>query len=108
MFGFSDEELFFHRAGNGNFHFLGHAKGKIGEAFKCLREWLEATRTLGVSDTLAKLYESTNLLAVTAGQPHGEQRVANLMKVLDQARELETSQHFTYRAFVKWLTTQQE
>ena len=108
LFGFSDEELFLHRAGGRSFRFLEHAPGKIGEAFKHLRQWLEATRTLGVSDTLAKLYESTNLLAVTAGQPHGEQRVANLMKVLDQARDLETSQHFTYRAFVKWLTTQQE
>ena len=108
LFGFSDEELFLHRAGGGNFRFLDHAAGKMGEAFKYLRKWLEATRTLGVSDTLSKLYESTNLLAVTAGQPHGEQRVANLMKVLDQARDLETSQHFTYRAFVKWLTTQQE
>jgi len=108
LFGFSDEQLFLHRAGGRNFRFLEHAPGKIGEAFKHLRQWLEATRTLGVSDTLAKLYENTNLLAVTAGQPHGEQRVANLMKVLDQARDLETSQHFTYRAFVKWLTTQQE
>ncbi len=30
------------------------------------------------------------------------------MKVLDQARDLVTSQHFTYRAFTQWLTTQQE
>src|SRR5581483_8151797 len=108
LFGFSDEALFLHRAGGGSFRFLEHAGGKIGEAFKDLRKWFEATRTLGVSDTLLKLYESTNLLAVTAGQPHGEQRVANLMKVLDQARELETSQHFTYRAFTQWLTTQQQ
>ncbi len=150
LFGFSDEELFLHHAGGGNFQFLnpsnsgkdtphpdplpqgarvasspsplrgeGRDEGdskdspqryreKIKLAFSYLREWHQATRTLGVSDTLAKLYESTNLLAVTAGQPHGEQRVANLMKVLDQARDLETSQHFTYRAFTHWLTTQQE
>ena len=108
LFGFSDEELFLHRSNGGNFLFQEVTKGKVGEAFKHLRDWFNATRTLGVSDTLLKLYESTNLLAVTAGQPHGEQRVANLMKVLDQARDLETSQHFTYRAFTQWLTTQQE
>ena len=108
LFGFSDEELFLHRANGGNFLFQQAAKVKVGEAFKHLRDWLNSTRTLGVSDTLLKLYESTNLLVVTAGQPHGEQRVANLMKVLDQARDLETSQHFTYRAFTQWLTTQQE
>ncbi len=124
LFGFSDEQLFLHRAGGGNFQFLNPSisktgtphpgplpqgeRGNIKLAFVYLRKWHQATRTLGVSDTLAKLYESTNLLAVTAGQPHGEQRVANLMKVLDQARDLETSQHFTYRAFTQWLTTQQE
>lgn len=108
LFGFSDEELFLHRSRGGSFHFLQRAMDKMGQAFECLRQWFQDTRTLGVSDTLLKLYESTNLLAITAGQPHGEQRVANLMKVLDQARELETSQHFTYRAFVQWLVSQQE
>src|SRR5581483_254865 len=43
-----------------------------------------------------------------ASQTHGEQRVANLLKVVDQCRDLETSQNFTYRAFVKWLTRQRE
>ena len=108
LFGFSDEELFLHRSQGGTFRFLEGSEGKIKKAFQCLREWFQATRTLGVSDTLIEIYKRTNLLAVTAGQPHGEQRVANLMKVLDQARELETSQHFTYRAFTQWLTTQQE
>ena len=108
LFGFSDEELFLHRADRGSFLFQEEAKGKMGEAFKYLREWFDATRTRGVSETLSYLYEHTNLLAITAGQPHGEQRVANLMKVLGQARDLETSQHFTYRAFTQWLTTQQE
>ncbi len=108
LFGFSDEELFLHRADKGSFLFLEDAKEKMGKAFGYLREWFDATRTLGVSETLSYLYEHTNLLAITAGQPHGEQRVANLMKVLDQARNLETTQHFTYRAFTQWLTTQQE
>jgi ATP-dependent exoDNAse (exonuclease V) beta subunit len=84
------------------------SREKISLAFELLRNLYEATRTLGVSETLSEIYKETNLLAVTAGQPHGEQRVANLMKVLDQARDLETSQHFTYRAFTQWLTTQQE
>lgn len=108
LFGFSDEALFLHHEDSGSFLFQEEAKGKMGEAFKYLRDWFDATRTLGVSETLSYLYEKTNLLAVTAGQPHGEQRVANLMKVLEQALNLETSQHFTYRAFTQWLTTQQE
>jgi ATP-dependent helicase/nuclease subunit A len=108
LFGFSDEALFLHRADKGSFLFQEEANGNMGKAFGYLREWFDATRTFGVSETLSYLYEHTNLLAITAGQPHGEQRVANLMKVLDQARNLETTQHFTYRAFTQWLTTQQE
>jgi ATP-dependent helicase/nuclease subunit A len=45
---------------------------------------------------------------VTASQTHGIQRVANLLKVVDQCRDLEASQNFTYRAFVKWLSRQRE
>jgi len=108
LFGFSDEQLFLHRAAGGAFRFQGQAQGKMKEAFAHLREWFQATRSLGVSDTLLELYRRTNLLAITAGQPHGEQRVANLLKVLDRSRELEVSQHFTYRAFTQWLITQQE
>jgi ATP-dependent helicase/nuclease subunit A len=108
LFGFSDEALFKHRASCGSFLFQDPTAGKMKKAFGLLIKLYEATRTLGVSETLSEIYKETNLLAITAGQPHGEQRVANLMKVLDQARDLETSQHFTYRAFTQWLTTQQE
>jgi ATP-dependent helicase/nuclease subunit A len=107
LFGFSDEALFRHRASGGLFLFQAPTEGEMRKAFDLLVKLYEATRTLGVSETLWEIYQRTNLLAVTAGQPHGEQRVANLMKVLDQARDLETSQHFTYRAFTQWLATQQ-
>ena len=108
LFGFSDEALFLHRAGGGSFRFQDPDGKKMIKAFELLRELYGATRTHGGFGNPVRNLPATNLLAVTAGQPHGEQRVANLMKVLDQARDLETSQHFTYRAFTQWLTTQQE
>jgi ATP-dependent exoDNAse (exonuclease V) beta subunit len=108
LMGFNDEALFLHRSYGGSFRFQDPAGGPMEKAFGLLKELYETTRTRGISETLSEIYKRTNLLAVTAGQPHGEQRVANLMKILDQARDLETSQHFTYRAFTQWLTTQQE
>jgi len=108
LFGFTDEELFLYREAGGVFEFLRGAKGKMGEAFRYLRQWYLETRQLSPAETLLYLYEKTNLLAVVSCQPHGEQRVANLMKVVNQCRDLEESQNFTYRAFVKWLVRQRE
>ncbi len=108
LFGFTDEELFLYRESGGIFHFLRAPSGKMGEAFRYLRTWHFATRKMSPAESLLYLYDQTNLLAVTACQPHGEQRVANLMKVVDQCRDLEASQNFTYRAFVKWLSRQRE
>ncbi len=108
IFGFSDEELFLYREKGGNFQFLQSAEGKMGEAFLKLRKWREAIREKSSAEALLYLYQATNLLAVVASQTHGTQRVANLLKVVDQCRDLETSQNFTYRAFVKWLSRQRE
>ncbi len=108
LFGFTDEQLFLYREDKGAFQFLRGAKGKVGEAFRHLRQWYLETRHLSPAETLLYLYEHTNLLAVASCQPHGEQRVANLMKVVNQCRDLEESQNFTYRAFVKWLAKQRE
>ncbi len=108
LFGFTDEELFLYRESGGSFQFLRKVPGKMGEAFEKLREWHFKTRDQAPAEALLYLYDQTNLLAVAASQPHGEQRVANLMKVVDQCRDLESSQNFTYRAFVKWLSRQRE
>ncbi len=108
LFGFSDEDLFLYREKRGAFQFLQTADGKMGEAFSKLREWREAIREKSPAESLLYLYQATNLLAVVASQTHGTQRVANILKVVDQCRDLEASQNFTYRAFVKWLSRQRE
>jgi len=108
LFGFTDEELFLYRVKGGDFRFFEAPSGKLGEAFALLREWHAGTRERTPSEAVSYLYEKTNLLAVAASQPHGEQRVANLLKVVDQCRDLESSRNFTYRAFVKWLSRQRE
>ena len=116
LFGFSDEDLFLYRDKGGEFQFLqdikgkpfDDAQGKMSEAFSKLRKWREAISEKSPAEALLYFYQVTNLLAVVASQTHGTQRVANLLKVVDQCRDLEASQNFTYRAFVKWLSRQRE
>ncbi len=108
LFAFTDEELFLHRADRGGFSFLETAKGKWEETFRFLRKLHEETRVLSPSRALLHVYDRTHLPALVAAQPHGDQRVANLLKVVEQARELESTEQFTFRAFVRWLTRQRE
>jgi ATP-dependent helicase/nuclease subunit A len=108
LFGVTDEQLFLHRSSGGAFQFLKETTGPLTEAFAKLRQWRERVRSAAPSEALLRLFEATNLLAVVAAQPHGQQRVANLLKVADQCRKLESSQNFTYRAFAKWLSRQRE
>jgi len=108
IFGFTDEELLLHRSRGGVFSYLRSASGRMGKAFATLREWHGPLRGLSPSEALGYLYEHSSILPVTASQPHGEQRVANLLKVLDQARALEASENFTLRGFVRWLGEQRD
>ncbi|MBN2083000.1 UvrD-helicase domain-containing protein [bacterium] len=52
-----------------------------------LTEWRQAARTLGVAELLWRLYTETGLLIAAAAQPNGEQRIANLYRLHDLARQ---------------------
>lgn len=52
------------------------------------------------------LYASTEVLATYGLDPHGEQRVANLLRLVDVARSLEARGRPTLRALVHWLEAQ--
>ncbi len=107
LFGFTDEELLFYRSEGGQFQYLTPGKKPFQEAFRLLRSLYQDTRDLAPSEVLRLLYDRTSLIPLVAAQPHGEQRVANLLKVVDQARDLETSQNFSAGAFTRWLREQQ-
>jgi ATP-dependent helicase/nuclease subunit A len=107
LFGFTDEELFVYRSEGGLFQYLIPGKKPFQRAFRLLRGLYQDTRDLAPSEVLRLLYDRTSLIPLVAAQPHGEQRVANLLKVVDQARDLETSQNFSVGAFTRWLREQQ-
>jgi hypothetical protein len=52
------------------------------------------------------LFAETEVLAAYALDPHGDQRVANLLRILDTARALEARGRGTFRQLVRWLRAQ--
>jgi ATP-dependent helicase/nuclease subunit A len=76
------------------------------EGWRVLRD-LHGRRTRESAVAIVEaLYAETEVLATYALDPHGDQRVANLVRVLDTARALETAGRPTFRALVRWLAAQ--
>jgi len=105
FFGLSDEQLFLHFHAARTLRYTGTPTGggPVSEALDCLRR-LHAGRNRGSTPRLLwALFEETKALELFALKPLGEQRVANLLKVIDTARTLETTGGLTFRQFVSWL-----
>jgi ATP-dependent helicase/nuclease subunit A len=61
-----------------------------------------------IADTVAELLDTTRAHAGVAIWPTGEQALANLLRVIDQARRFEANGATSFRAFVQWLEQQAE
>ena len=91
FFGQSDEDLLRHFGAGGTFNYLARAPegcGDLAESFDALRDLHERRRRHPASAVLARLFESTRALLIYANKPHGEQRVANLLKLQEIARAM--------------------
>jgi ATP-dependent helicase/nuclease subunit A len=106
FFGVSDEAIVLHRAQAGTLNYLAKAdRGSpaVERAFALLRE-LHAERNAGsIADLLSKLFERTAALELFLLKPDGEQRHANLIKVVELASKLEKSEPMSFGGFVRWL-----
>jgi ATP-dependent helicase/nuclease subunit A len=60
------------------------------------------------SETVAALYEATTGLQIFALKPQGESRAANLLKVMEIARAVETSGNHSLHQLVMWLDRLEE
>jgi ATP-dependent exoDNAse (exonuclease V) beta subunit len=60
------------------------------------------------ADTVAQLLDATRAHAGVAIWPTGEQALANLLRVVDQARRFEAAGATSFRAFVQWLDEESE
>jgi len=75
----------------------------LREAFLCLRELHRQRREKAPAALVQELYERTKVLAVYAQTGDGEQAVANLLKVLDEARRLERDGPVPFRRVTEHL-----
>jgi ATP-dependent helicase/nuclease subunit A len=110
FFGVPDGALLAHKAAGGRPSYLTplppESEPDLGHAWRVLRE-LHARRVRESPAAIVEaLYAETEVLATYALDPPGEQRVANLLRILDTARALEAAGRGTFRALVRWLRAQ--
>jgi ATP-dependent helicase/nuclease subunit A len=82
------------------------APASIRDAFACLRDLHEIRTEQPPSVIVRTLFTETGVLAVYARSPYGEQAVANLMKIEDEARLLEADGPLSFRRFLNHLKRQ--
>ncbi|MBI2988071.1 MAG: UvrD-helicase domain-containing protein [Deltaproteobacteria bacterium] len=110
FFSVSDEDLFlFSRAGNGLDYLEsrtadGSAPESIRNSFRLLSEIHELRNRMPVPLFLLRLYEASRILPFLYLKPQGDQKVANLLKVVDMAHSLARQGLVTLRSFVQFLT----
>jgi ATP-dependent helicase/nuclease subunit A len=111
LFGCSDREVYEFVASGGSFDYRpstgsGRTEGvpeSIAAAYGILKELHDRRNLWSVPRMVEEVLVRTNALPIFLLTPQGEQRVANLAKVVQLARALEGSGILTYRAFVHWL-----
>lgn len=109
FFAASDEELFLSvREGHPlDFLLLDDQQDglpeSIREAGRCLRELYGSRNQLTVPLLLLRIFETTRILPLLYLKPQGDQKVANLLKLVDLARSLEERGLITLRSFVQFL-----
>ncbi len=110
FFGVPDGALLAHAAAGGRFSYLAplpaEADPGLAEGWRLLRE-LHGRRTReSPAAVVEALYAETEVLATYALDPFGDQRVANLLRIIDTARGLEAAGRPTFRALTRWLGAQ--
>lgn len=80
----------------------------IRDAFAILAELHRERNRRPIAETVYRLMESTRAWAAFAFRPAGHQALANARRVIDLARQFETSGGISFRGFVEELAAQAE
>ncbi len=80
----------------------------VGEALEVLCSLHKLRNRRPIADTVAELLELTRAHAGIAIWPTGEQALANLLRLLDDARRFESAGATSFRAFVRHLEEEEE
>jgi ATP-dependent exoDNAse (exonuclease V) beta subunit len=112
-FGCSDEDLLGWQLEHGRFDYRrvdGETTGPepVREAMATLRDLNRASRGLSLAELVRKAIERTGLVEAALSLPSGRQSAANVMKLLDHAREFSAAGGGALRAFTSWLGRMRE
>lgn len=113
-FAISDERLF--HAANGARGSLweklssrgADAGEEVNAAVKRLERWLHYANRLTVPQLLMRIYDESGIFAVYGGLPDGDQRMANIEKLLSMARSAQSSGFLSLADFRRWLKLSRE
>jgi len=111
LFSVSDEAMLAYRGKHKSLHPMRHApSAELTPLTKPVQQALDILGTLHkkrnvrpIADTISELLEITRAHAGIAIWPTGEQALANVMRVLDDARRFEAQGATSFRAFTKRL-----
>ncbi len=106
FFGVSDEDIVVHRHETGGLRYLdedGGGSPAVLEAFRVLRDLHYERNSRSVADIIRRLFDRTGALELYLLKPTGEQRHANLLKVVEMATSLEAQDPMSFGGFVRWL-----
>ena len=105
VLGISDDELA--AAAEGGFHYAARAEpaggAYLGQVFALLAEAHRGRNARSISGLVQWLLSETKALELFYLKPGGEQRAANLTKLIDAARAYEQTPGATFGGFVRWL-----
>jgi len=108
LFGFSDEEIFIFSRRAGNISYITDIKkddlknNDLFEALEFLKGLHDRKNSIGSYRVLKELLDKTNFIELSALRSHGEQRVLNIHKALQKARDFDSA-GYSFRTFAEWL-----
>jgi len=108
LFGFSDEEIFIFSRKAGRISYITETRkddlknNDLIEALKLIRDLHSRKDSIGSYRVIKELLDKTNFIELSALRSHGEQRVLNIRKALQKARDFDNA-GYSFRTFAGWL-----
>ncbi len=112
LFGFSDEELAAFVSAGGQLDYMTQAPpapafdARFAAAFTFLRDLHVRRTSISPAALLTEIYTKTHLLPLHSLQPHGAQRVANLLQLVETLRTFSQRSAATLTALNRFLASQ--